>query len=383
MSLRADDLKSAGSFRFFVELDIRTTARHIRRDRDSAVLTGLGDDLSFHLVELGVQYIVLDPLSAKHLGDILGDLDRDRADEDRLALFMRFLNSLNDRLILLFLGLVDRVLMVHTDHRLICGDLNNVHTVDLAEFALFGEGSTGHAALLVEFIEEVLECDRSERLALFFDLYVFLCFDRLVQSVAVASSRHYAACKLIYDQNLVVLYDIVVIPVHQVVRSQSENDAVLDLEVLRIREVGNVEEFLNLGDALCRQIYHLILLIDDKVSGLLSLDAHDRVDLGQILHIFAALHLLCQNIAGLIDLGGLAALSGNDKRRARLVDQDRVYLVDDGVMEFPKNKVLLIDRHVITQVVKTEFVIGDIGDIAAVSLLPLLAAHAVKNNAYG
>ena len=206
----------------------------MRRDRDSSVLTGLGDDLRFHLMELGVQNIVRDSLSAEHLGDVLRDLDRDRADQNGLSLIMSFLDGFNDCLIFLFLGLVDCILMVHTDHRLICGDLDNVHTVDLAEFALLGESRTGHAALLIEFIEEVLESDGSERLALFFDLDIFLRFDCLMKAVTVASSGHHTACKFIYDQHLVVFDDIVMIPVHQVVGPEGKNDIVLDLQVLRV-----------------------------------------------------------------------------------------------------------------------------------------------------
>ena len=141
-----------------------------------------------------------------------------------------------------------------------------------------------------------------------------------------------------------------------------------------------MEELLNLGDTFRREIDHFVLFIDDEISRFFSLDAHDRIDLGQVFHVFAAFHLLGQNIAGLVDLGGLAALTGNNKRCARLVDQDRVDLVDDGVMKFPKDQVLLVDRHVIAQIIKTEFIVGNISNVAAVGLLPLLAAHAVENN---
>ena len=379
MTLSTDDLKTACRLCFLIQLNIRTTACHVGRDRNSAVLTSLRDDLRFHLMELGVQYVVGNPLSAEHLGDVLGNLDRDRADQNGLSLRVGLFDGLYDSFILFLLGLINRVLVILTDDRLIGGDLNDIHAVDLAELSLLSERRTGHTALLVKFIEEVLERNGGERLALLLDLYVFLCFDRLVKSVAVASSGHYTARKLINDQDLVIFDDIIVVLVHQVIGAQGQNDAVLDLQVFRIRQVGDVEEFLDLGDAFSGQVDHLVLLIDDEVAGLFSFNAHDRVDLGQVLHIFAALHLLGQNIACLVDLGGLSALSGNDQRSTGFVDEDRVDLVDDRIVKFTKNQLFLIDGHVITKIVKAEFVVGDIGDVTAVLFLSLLAAHAVED----
>ena len=48
---------------------------------------GLGDRLALALgvLGLGVEHRVLDPLARQLLGEQLGDLDRDRPDEHRLA----------------------------------------------------------------------------------------------------------------------------------------------------------------------------------------------------------------------------------------------------------------------------------------------------------
>src|SRR5699024_3026280 len=45
MALRTDDLQTAGLSRHFVQLDIRTTARHVGGDGNGARLSGLSDDL--------------------------------------------------------------------------------------------------------------------------------------------------------------------------------------------------------------------------------------------------------------------------------------------------------------------------------------------------
>ena len=295
---------------------------------------------------------------------------------------MGLLDSADHCPVFLFLGLVDRVLQVDTLDGHVGRDLYDVHTVDVTEFTFFCQGCTGHTALLVEFVEEVLEGNGRQGAALLFDLDMLLGFDGLMQAVAVASAGHDTACKLIDDQDLVVLDDIVMVQMHQVVGPQGQDDAVLDLQVLGVRQVLNMEETLHLADAFRGQVDDFILLIDNEITGLLLLDAHDGVDLGQVIHVFAAFHLLGQDIAGFIDLGGLAALAGNDQRGPCFVDQDRVHFVDDGVMEPPQDQLTLVDGHIVTQIVKSQLVVGHVGDVASVGFLTFRGGHAVEDNAY-
>ena len=80
------------------ELDVDAAAGHVRRDRHGAGLAGLGDDLALALgvLGLGVQHGVLDALLLELLGQQLGDLDGDRADQDRLALGVALLDLADD-----------------------------------------------------------------------------------------------------------------------------------------------------------------------------------------------------------------------------------------------------------------------------------------------
>ena len=190
---------------------------------------------------------------------------------------------------LFFFRLVNSVLQILPDHRHIGGDFDNVHAVDLAEFLLFRESRTGHAAFLFEFVEEVLEGDGGQGLGFSLDLHVLLGLDGLMETVAVTSAGHDTARKLIYDQDLVVLHHIVLVPEHQVVGSQSQDDIVLDLQVLGIRQVLDSEIPLHLCRALQSQGHDLVLFVDDEVPGLLPLNAHDGVHLGEVFHILAPL----------------------------------------------------------------------------------------------
>src|SRR2546427_417310 len=61
---------------------------HVRRDRDGADLTGVLDDLRLARVLLRVQDVVRHTLALQELAQVLRRLDRDRADEHRLALLV-------------------------------------------------------------------------------------------------------------------------------------------------------------------------------------------------------------------------------------------------------------------------------------------------------
>ena len=96
------------------ELDVDAAAGHVRRDRDGAGPARLGDDLALALgvLGLGVQHRVRHAALAQLLGQQLGDLDGDRADEDRLAGLVACRDLLGHRVPLAVLGLVDLIVAV-------------------------------------------------------------------------------------------------------------------------------------------------------------------------------------------------------------------------------------------------------------------------------
>ena len=72
-----------------------------------------------------------------------------------------------------------------------------------------------------------------------------------------------------------------------------------------------------------------------------------------------------------VPLGGGVGRAADDERRAGLVDQDRVGLVDDGVVVAALHALLDRPRHVVAQVVEAELVVRAVRDVGVV----LLAAH--------
>ncbi len=144
-----------------------------------------------------------------------------------------------------------------------------------------------------------------------------------------------------------------------------------------------MEELLHLFDALLGQRHNLVLLIYDKVSGLLDFLAHDGSHLGNLAGSLTALKLCRQNITRLIELRGFSALAGNDQRGAGFIDQNRVNLIDDRISKISLHHLILVYHHVVTKIIKTVLIVCDIGDVTVVLGTALIILHAVQNASYG
>ena len=151
--------------------------------------------------------------------------------------------------------------------------------IDITELFLLCESCTCHTGLLVKLVEKVLECDCGKGLALSLNLYMLLCLDSLMQSVRITASRHDTSGKLIYDKHLIILYHIVLIFEHEVVRTKRKYDIVLDFKILRICKVLDMEELFYLFHTILCKVYDLVLLIYDEITGLILDNAHDGIHL--------------------------------------------------------------------------------------------------------
>ncbi len=111
----------------------------------------------------------------------------------------------------------------------------------------------------------------------------------------------------------------------------------------------------------------MVFLVDEEIAR----------RLGLVLLLFLLLrreqrrHL----VHAVVDLGAVLGLAGNDQRRARLVDEDGVHLVDDAVDELALEALLDAHRHVVAQVVEAELVVGAVGDVGLVSLALVVGLH--------
>ena len=145
------------------------------------------------------------------------------------------------------------------------------------------------------------------------------------------------------------------------------------------RLVLQVEGLLSLGDAPGGEGDGAGLLIHDVV----------RVDVGILLLLGVhaghplALQLGDKAVHNGVQLGGLIPLAGDDEGGAGLVDEDGVHLVHDGEGVAPLHQLLLVDGHVVPQVVEAELVVGAVGDVGVIGGLALPGGHVVDHQAHG
>ena len=328
------------------EQDVDASARHVRGERHGTRPARLGDDVGLLLVVLGVEDVVLDAAPGEVAGQALRFLDRDRADEDRLAGPVAGHDVVGDRLPLGVLGLVDRVGLVLADVGPVGGDLEDLEPVDVGELGGLGLGRTGHARQLLVEAEVVLDRDGGERLVLLLDRHALLRLHRLVETVGPPPAREGAAGELVDDQHLAVLHDVVPVPLVELLGLERRLQVVHQRGVDLVVEVVDRQELLDPGDALLRDGDGALRLVD--------------------LVVLLGLEALHQAGEGPVPAGSLVGGTRDDERRAGLVDQDRVHLVHDGEGVAPLAAVLEPHRHVVPQVVEAELVVGAVGDVGAV-----------------
>ena len=83
----------------------------------------------------------------------------------------------------------------------------------------------------------------------------------------------------------------------------------------------------------------------------------------------------------LVHLRTVFRRAGDDERRAGLVDQDAVHLIDDGEVERPLDHGLERELHVVAQVIEAELVVGAVGDVGFVPGASLGVVQAVHDAA--
>ena len=195
------------------------------------------------------------------------------------------------------------------------GDRHDLEVVGVGELGRLGHGGTGHAGELVVHAEVVLEGDRGEGLVLLLDLHALLGLDGLVEALGPAPALEDAAGELVDDLHLAVCDDVVLVALEQLLGPQRGLELVHEVLGDAVVEVLDAEGVLDLLDARLGGRDGALLLVDLVV--LVAPEAAD--DAGELV----------------VELRGVGDAAGDDERRPGLVDEDRVDLVDDGVVVAP------------------------------------------------
>ena len=316
---------------------------------------------------LGVEHLVGDVLAPQPRREELRRLDGRGADEDRLAPLPALADLVDDGLELLILLDIDEIGPIVADHREVGRDHGHLEPVDLLELGRLGVRGSGHPRELVVEPEVVLEGDRREGLVLLPDRDPLLRLHRLVQAVGPAPPGHGPAGELVDDDHLAAPHQVVHVAVVEGVGAKGR------VEVMEEHHVGGVvERFVAAEQAfLAEQLLHPAVTGLGEV-GLPRLLVHGVVAGNVVLFVhrlaFLAFQLRDQAVDAEIQLRALLRRPRDDERRAGLVDEDRIDLVDDGVDEA---RLRLLDQgegHVVAQVVESELVVGPVDDVRPVRL---------------
>ena len=362
------------------ELDVGAAAGHVGGDGDRAGHAGVGDDVGLLLMVTGVEHLVrnpgaalaggvVEPVLLQGLGEHLRLLDRHRAHQHRLAALVAVLDLGDDRRLFFGSGAVDLVVLVQADHRHVGGDLGHVHLVDVEEFLGFGGRRAGHSRELLVEAEVVLDGHRGQGLVLGLDIDPFLGLDGLVQAFRQAPAVHHAAGELVDQHHLAVAHDVVTVAQVHDVGPEGLIDVVDHRDVGRVVEAGGavlqmsggLQDLLDLLRAFFGQQHLALLLV--VLEGL------------RILH-----QLPDQGVDGPVEVRAVLGRAADDQRCPRLIDQDRVHLVDDGEVVAALDHLADVVGEVVSQVVEAELVVGAIGDVAAVGALALALRQAVDDH---
>ena len=247
MTLGADDMKATKLLDTLAKLDVRSAASHVRSNRNSALHACERHNLRFASMILGVQDLMRDVGHLEHTRENLGRIHRDGTQKNGLALSITLRHISDDRLELLALRAINLVVAVNAIDRLICGDGNNIELVNILELARLRLRRTRHARELLVKAEVVLDRDRSESLRLLLNLNALLRLNSLMETIRPAAARKNTPRELIYDINVIILYNVVNILFVKAVGAEKlrhHMDAVAPLHELRLRNAAAI-------DALC------------------------------------------------------------------------------------------------------------------------------------
>ena len=276
--------------------------------------------------------------------------------------------------------LEDVVVLVETRDGTVRRDLDDVEVVDLDELLLLRLRGAGHARELLVEAEVVLERDRRERDVLLADARALLRLDRLVQTLAPATALHDPARELVDDLDLALLHDVVDVAPVQRLRLERLHEVVDQAHVAWVVEVVDADRALDLLDRRLRRRDRLELLVVEVVG---TRELRLVEALRRLPRRGCALEVLHDARELIVGRGRRLRLAGDDERRARLVDEDRVDLVHDRVRVASLDDVVERDRHVVAQVVEPELRVRPVRDVARIRLAALRERHEVLDGPDG
>ena len=139
-----------------------------------------------------------------------------------------------------------------------------------------------------------------------------------------------------------------------------------------------MEELFNFLYTIFGKVDILLLFINNEISCFFNVLTHDGIHLGEFSACLTTFQLTCKYITCFVKLCRFLALSGNDKWCPRLIDQYGINLIDQCIVQPSLHKLFFINNHVISQIIKSEFVICYVSNVAVISSTTFFFVHTVQ-----
>ncbi len=169
-----------------------------------------------------------------------------------------------------------------------------------------------------------------------------------MKSFAIPTARHETPREVINDDNLPIFYHVVAV--------QMKNN-------LRFERLFQMVNILNIASSInILHTEHLFDMLNTSIG-----QGHD-------LHFFIngivdfGLKLGYNPRETLIELGRFSVRCRDNERGTGFVNQDRVYFVDNGKVKRSLHSVFEALYHVVTEIIKSEFIVGSVRNITGIGL---------------
>ena len=198
----------------------------------------------------------------------------------------------------------------------------------------------------------ILKGDGRQGLVFVFDFHIFLGFQGLVQTFTVTAARHDPARKLIHDDHLPALDDVVHVALEERVRTQGLLHVMEHVDVARVVKILHSQKVFGPRHALLGQGHGAALFLLGVMGFRMQL-RDDAVD-------------------AVVEFRRFFGRPRNDERRSCFINENAVHLIDDGIVEVSLHHLFDAELHIVAQIIKAEFIVRPVGHVGQVGF-PALA----------
>ena len=239
--------------------------------------------------------------------------------------------------------------MIQSHHGAVRWNLDDIHAINMTELIFLSQGGTRHTRKFFIHPKIVLEGDGCQGLGFFLNLNPFLGFNRLMQPLGISTSLHQSAGEIIDYNDFPFLDDIILIPKHQIIGAQRLINPMLKLHMLQIRKIIHTKIFFGLVHPFFSQGDGLALFIGNKIGFFFyEFAIQSLLDPPHLVGIFfSSLQGFDKKIRDLIQGGRSVSLSRYNQRRSRLINQNTIYLINDGIVKRALHTPFFKNGHII------------------------------------